>query len=715
MHIYLFRMKLSCTLLLSVVASACSAQIPVLDWGHAFSGPGNASNYINTLRGVTTGPDGAVYIVGHFANNLDMDPGPGTTMLASSAQTDFDMLLAKYDSAGALIWAKQLITAWNSFPDFIERQPGGDLIIGGYITDTVDFDPGPGQLNVGGNMDFFFARYDQNGNVVWAKTFGSYSGIDEMHALEVDGSGNIWIAGAINDSIDMDPGPGVAMFYPTPTSRDGLIVKFDPDGNYQWGHVFGNTWSDQAKAIAFDAAGNAVVTGLYRISVDMDPSAGVYTLDQLDSGDDVFVARFTTTGTLIDVFAFGAYGSTVEPSAIAVDANGDLVLCGEFYGGVASLEPGQTIGTINIGGYMWGWIAKYSTAPALLWSNVFTTGQSGGPNFQHLVLDADGDVVVGGSHIDNFDADPGPGNVYMWTNGAYLLQYNGADGAFEWDSQLGSSVSNYFEGLHIDPDDTKYVAGGNGSWSMNGAGIGLGNAAILIKTGACDPPVIIAEPSVPSDFCEQNVMTLDVDADGSGLTYQWFVDSQPVGTNVDTLVFGPIAPGTYDVLCVVTGLCGTDTTGPIVIGVGDSPEPTIIESAGVLLATGVGMIYHWYLDGTLVWISSTPDYTPTSNGTYTVYVLGLEGCFGMSPPFYYGGIGMNERAANNLRIIHAPGAETFAVLHAPAASSVRLLDATGREVRHWSTTSTNDAFSLEGIASGLHIIVVGDATHRILK
>ncbi|QQR87282.1 MAG: hypothetical protein IPJ76_03405 [Flavobacteriales bacterium] len=701
--------------LLLICANEATAQVPILDWGHAFTGPGNASNYINTLRGVTTGPDGAVYAVGHFANNLDMDPGPGTTMLTTAAQTDFDMLLAKYDSSGALVWAKQLITASNAFPDFIERQPGGDLIIGGYMIDSVDFDPGPGQLNVGGVSDFFFARYDPDGNVVWAKTFGSFSGIDEMHALEVDAAGNIWIAGAINDSIDMDPGPGVAMFHPTPASRDGLIAKFDPDGNYQWGHVFGNTWNDEAKAIAFDASGNAVVTGLFRTSVDMDPSAGVYTLDQLGTGDDVVVARFTTNGTLIDAFAFGASANTVEPSAIAVDANGDLVLCGEFYGGMASLEPGQTNGTINIGGYMWGWIAKYSTAPALLWSNVFSTGQSGGPNFQNLVLDADGDVVVGGSHLDNFDADPGPGTVYMWTNGAYLLQYNGADGAFEWESQLGSSVSNYFEGLHIDPDDTKYVAGGNGNWSMNGTSIGQGNAAILLKTGACDPPQIISEPGAPSDFCEQSTMTLDVGAIGSGLTYQWFIDSLPSGTNADTLTFGPIAPGTYSIHCVVNGLCGTDTTGQIVIGVGDSPEPTIVESAGLLFATGVGMIYHWYLDGNLVWIGSTPDFSPTSNGTYTVYVLGFEGCFGMSPPFYYGGIGINEHGKHNLRIIHTPGAETFVVQHASLGSQVRLLDATGREIRRWRTTSANDLFNIECIAAGLHLIVVGDAVQRIFN
>lgn len=708
-------MKFRSTLFSYFAATTALAQVPTLEWGHAFSGPGNTSNYINTLRGVTTGPGGAVYVVGHFANNVDMDPGPGTTMLTSAAQTDFDMLLAKYDSAGTLIWAKQLITASNSFPDFIERQPGGDLIIGGYITDTVDFDPGPGQLNVGGNMDLFFARYDPNGNVVWAKTFGSYSGIDEMHALEVDGAGSIWIAGAINDSIDMDPGPGVAMFYPTPASRDGLIVKFDPDGNYQWGHVFGNTWSDEAKAIAFDANGNAVVTGLFRTSVDMDPSAGVYTLDQLGTGDDAFVARFTTNGALIDAFAFGASANTVEPSAIAVDGNGDLVLCGEFYGGIASLEPGQTIGTINIGGYMWGWIAKYSTAPALLWSNVFSTGQSGGPNFQHLVLDADGDVVVGGSHVDNFDADPGPGNVYMWTNGAYLLQYNGADGAFEWDVQLGSSVSNYLEGLVIDPDDAKYVAGGNGTWSMNGTSIGQGNVAVLIKTGDCYPVEILDEPSSPSDFCENSTMPLEVLATGSGLSYQWYLDSLPNWTDTDSVQFGPAPPGTYAVQCIVTGLCGADTTTLVLIGVGDAPEPTITENSGVLFASGTGMTYHWYLDGDLVWIGSTPDFTPTANGTYTVNVLGFEGCFGMSPPFYFGGIGISEHGRQAVRIIHSPGAESFAVVNAAAGTEVRLLDATGREVRRWRTTTSNDAFDLQGIAAGMHVIVVGTAAQSILR
>jgi hypothetical protein len=49
-------------------------------------------------------------------------------------------------------------------------------ITSGYFTDTVDFDPGTGVMNLtsAGETGIFILKLDANGNLLWAKSFGGY-------------------------------------------------------------------------------------------------------------------------------------------------------------------------------------------------------------------------------------------------------------------------------------------------------------------------------------------------------------------------------------------------------------------------------------------------------------------------------------------------------------------------------------------------------------
>jgi hypothetical protein len=78
---------------------------------------------------------------------------------------------------------------------------------------TVDFDPGPGTAILVSpgiyDQDAFIAKYDPNGNYIWAGKLGG-DGITNGTALVVDGSGNIYVASSFEETVDFDPGPGTA-------------------------------------------------------------------------------------------------------------------------------------------------------------------------------------------------------------------------------------------------------------------------------------------------------------------------------------------------------------------------------------------------------------------------------------------------------------------------------------------------------------------------
>src|SRR5690606_10447503 len=93
-------------------------------------------------EGVSVAADsnGHVYCVGYFRDTVDFDPGPGVTNLIAAATRN--IFITKLDSAGHLVWAKQIAgTGWGECNAITIN---GDLYLTGSFLGTLDFDPGPG-------------------------------------------------------------------------------------------------------------------------------------------------------------------------------------------------------------------------------------------------------------------------------------------------------------------------------------------------------------------------------------------------------------------------------------------------------------------------------------------------------------------------------------------------------------------------------------------
>src|SRR5688500_546542 len=70
----------------------------------------------------------------------------------------------------------------------IASDASGNAYIAGYLTGTVDFDPGPGTTNLtsaNGTNDAFIAKYNAAGNLVWARQLTSPYDVN-CHGIAVD-------------------------------------------------------------------------------------------------------------------------------------------------------------------------------------------------------------------------------------------------------------------------------------------------------------------------------------------------------------------------------------------------------------------------------------------------------------------------------------------------------------------------------------------------
>ena len=130
------------------------------------------------------------------------------------------------------------------------------------------------------SLFFIITTHAQQPTLAWAKAMGGIYN-EQANAMVVDAVGNVYTTGQFTGTVDFDPGS--AVFNLTPfgaagnTNANVFITKLDAAGNFIWAKQMGGR-SDNAYAIALDAAGNIYTTGTFILTADFDPGPGVFNL-----------------------------------------------------------------------------------------------------------------------------------------------------------------------------------------------------------------------------------------------------------------------------------------------------------------------------------------------------------------------------------------------------------------------------------------------------
>lgn len=352
---------------------------------------------------VTSDAQGNVYVCGLFESTVDFDPGAGVTELTSNGQ---DIFIVKFDVNGNFVWARAVGGPGYDEPQGVGVDGQGNVYVGGYFNDTVDFDPGAGTSEATGLglNDNFVLKLNSAGNFVWAKTFGN-AGFEGILALKVNAAGDQYITGFFEGTVDFDPGTGVHEDF-SALDMGAFMLKLNADGEFQFVDVFRGTGSASGYDVDIDATGNVFLTGPFSGSVDFDPGAGE-TLLTTNGLDNTYIAKLNPTGGLVWAKALGSE-EAVYGYAISVDGAGNVWTAGYFEnvtdfnpapGATFELTPGPTTA-------MGAYASKLDASGNFLGAWGF-----GGVNFADyhgLGTDAAGNVYLSAAFDSTVDIDPSP-------------------------------------------------------------------------------------------------------------------------------------------------------------------------------------------------------------------------------------------------------------------------------------------------------------------
>ena len=233
-----------------------------------------------------------VLITGYFSDTVDFDPGSGIAMLISDSLSD--IFFAKYDANGDYMWAKSIGVSWYGDAKSIISDASGDVLITGAFYGTADFDPDTGVANLTskGYSDIFLAKYDANGNYLWANSMGGASPLwgEKGYGIAVDAGGEIYVTGSFLDTADFDPGLETANLISI-QEQDVFIAKYDLDGNYIWAKSIGSLYNDAGYSISIDNTGNLLTTGTFQNSADFDLDSGIFYVTA--NGPGIYLAKYS--------------------------------------------------------------------------------------------------------------------------------------------------------------------------------------------------------------------------------------------------------------------------------------------------------------------------------------------------------------------------------------------------------------------------------------
>lgn len=164
------------------------------------------------------------YVTGHYHGTVTF----GTFALTSPFLLN-DFFVAKYSSAGNVLWARSAGATEFGIGEAIAVDTAGNSYLAGWYAGAATF--GPYALHSAGARDIFVAKYDSDGNVRWADSSGGTAD-DRGRGVVVDGTGHSYVTGFFHGTADFGPfqvstsGTGGGAFvakYNDPFCGDGIV------------------------------------------------------------------------------------------------------------------------------------------------------------------------------------------------------------------------------------------------------------------------------------------------------------------------------------------------------------------------------------------------------------------------------------------------------------------------------------------------------------
>jgi hypothetical protein len=233
---------------------------------------------------------------------IDINPNTNNIYVTGAsagtqASNNWDYATVEYNSSGVQLNVNRVVSAGNGLdkPTAISRDNTGNIYVTGSYFNSIN-----------NSYDIKTIKLNSSLILQWTMTFNGDNLDDQANSIDVDPTGNVFVAGYVKRSA---------------TGENVIVLKYSPTGVLLWQKEInqaGVLGDERGNKIIVDANGNAYVAGSFR-----------------QNGNKNFISmKIASDGTVNWQDIFDGTGSgDDEATSIAKNNNGDVVVSGKTFDG----------------------------------------------------------------------------------------------------------------------------------------------------------------------------------------------------------------------------------------------------------------------------------------------------------------------------------------------------------------------------------------------
>jgi|GEM_PF-2840668 len=417
--------------------------------------------------------------------------------------SSYHFTVGQYDPAyqllidpAVLIWGTYLGSTGYDSADGMAIDATG-LYATGYASSSIaqiDASTGYDQTHNGGANDGWIAKFSLDGtSMIWGTYLGG-DGADGLHALDIDGSGNVYVTGDTrSDNFPTTGGAFDTSYADTSPGNDLFVTKLNAAGDgLIYSTYTGGDLDDIAYDLDVDDSGRAYVVGqtdswastqsgacgalveYFPVIVGPDltfnEAAPCPPIDE----DDGFIGRLNADGSAWDFLGYvGGESDDFERADIVLDASGNAYISGRTSSTQATFPDGDGFGAIPgfdqtyNGGTQDGVVVKVTSAGVFSYASYL--GGSGDDSAHALEYDGSGGVyLTGWTSSADFPTLTGPDLSQNGDYDAFLTHLNAAGTALISSGFIGGASTESFGNVRLDSDGNVTMCGSTTSDENDG-------------------------------------------------------------------------------------------------------------------------------------------------------------------------------------------------------------------------------------------------------
>lgn len=231
-------------------------------------------------------------ITGQFQGTSNFSGTNLTSMMnPNTSFSSFDVFVAKYSSAGTLIWVNKGSAKYDDRGLDIITDPQNNIYVCGQFSDTIQFQ------NTHNNMIMnatFIIKYNSGGQEQW---FKKASGVFSIpYSMVMDNNNKIYITGDFQGTFTYFGTSGNSFINGTYNNK-AFLMKIDNNGNFIWGKSESSTNYVSSKRVALDAQQDPYIFGEFGCTMNEYSDAyGPGVFNSIGFGD-LFITKYNNSGT----------------------------------------------------------------------------------------------------------------------------------------------------------------------------------------------------------------------------------------------------------------------------------------------------------------------------------------------------------------------------------------------------------------------------------